>query len=204
MDTETLSRREKFWVIIGPVSWSLLAAFTSPVIHVYFMSHIEPQIFAIARLLETGLAAIVNCTIQSDRLKELYRRYFPLIVITDIIIFTTTSIVGVDYPVVRFLGFSFLNSVSTCLWFMIMKNIINRIIADGDQRTNFDALEKTLTLSASLIGGICAIIWIDLPVEYCVLIQCLGNTIMGCTDLYAFKILNRAYTTNKADSNNNN
>lgn len=152
MNKNLLSTREKFWYLVGPVTVSLVFATTRPIIQIYFVSHIEPQILAMANLLETGLAAIVNYTIQYETLKELYRKYFFYIVITDILIFSATSLIGVDYPAVRFFGFSILNAVSTCLWFMIMKNVVNRIIIDGDERTNFDALNQTTCLAASFIG----------------------------------------------------
>ena len=193
MSENLLSRREKFWYLVGPITISLVFAATRPVIQIYFSSHIEPQTLAMANLLETGLAAIVNYTIQFERLKELYRKYFFYIVITDILIFSATSIIGVDCPAVRFFGFSVLNAVSSCLWFMIMKNVANRIIIDGDERTNFDALNQATCLAASFIGGIFAVIFADIPVEWCVMAQCVANAFMGLTDLYAFKILKRAY-----------
>jgi|GEM_PF-1261089 len=193
MSENLLSNREKFWYLVGPVTVSLVFAATRPIIQIYFVSHIDPQVLAMANLLETGLAAIVNYTIQFERLKELYRKYFFWIVATDILIFSATSLIGVDYPAVRFFGFSILNAVSTCLWFMIMQNIANRIIVDGDERTNFDALNQSTCLAASFIGGVFAVIFVNISVEICVMAQCLANAFMGITDLYSFKILKRAY-----------
>ena len=197
MNKTLLSIREKFWYLVGPITVSLVFAATRPIIQIYFVSNIEPQILAMANLLETGLAAVVNYTIQFERLKELYRKYFFWIVVTDVLIFSTTSLIGVDYPAVRFFGFSILNAVSTCLWFMIMKNVANRIIIDGDERTNFDALNQTTCLAASFFGGIFAVIFVNIPVEICVMAQCLANAFMGVTDLYSFKILKRAYVEEK-------
>ena len=76
---------------------------------------------------------------------------------------------------------------------MVMKNIVNRIIVDGDERTNFDALNQTTCLAASFIGGIFAVIFVNISVEFCVMVQCVANAFMGATDLYSFKILKRAY-----------
>lgn len=193
MNENLLSSREKFWYLVGPVIVSLIFAATRPIIQVYFVSHIEPQILAMANLLETGLAAATNYSIRFEKLKELYRKYFFWIVITDILIFTATSLIGVDYPAVRFFGFSILNAVSTCLWFMIMKNVVNRIIIDGDKRTDFDALNETACLTASFIGGVFAVVFVNISVEICVMAQCLANAFMGFTDLYSFRILKRAY-----------
>ena len=193
MSENLLSKREKFWYLVGPVTVSLIFAATSPIIQIYFVSNIESRILAMANLLQIGLAAVVNYTVQFERFKELYRKYFFWIVATDILIFSVTSLIGVEYPVIRFFGFSFLNAVSTCLWVMIMENIANRIIIDGDERTNFDALKRTVCLMASFTGGVVAILFADIPVEWCVMAQCVANAFMGLTDLYAFKILKRAY-----------
>jgi len=201
MNKNLLSKREKFWYLVGPVTVSLVFAATRPITQVYFVSHIEPQIFAMANLLETGLAVVVNYSIQFDRLKELYRKYFFRIVIADILIFSATSLIGVDYPAVRFFGFSIINAVSSCLWLMIMRNVANRIIADGDERTNFDALNEMTCLAASFVGGVFAIIFIDISVEVCVMFQCLANTLMGVTDLYSFRILKRAYDREEKNEN---
>ena len=202
MNKNLLSIREKFWYLVGPITVSLVFAATRPIIQIYFVSNIEPQILAMANLLETGLAAFVNYTIQFERLKELYRKYFCWIVVTDILIFSATSLIGVDYPAVRFFGFSILNAVSTCLWFMIMKNVVNRIIVDGDARTNFDALNQTTCLAASFIGGVFAVIFVNISVEICVMAQCVANAFMGATDLYSFKILKRAYEEENRNENN--
>ena len=157
------------------------------------MSLIEPRIVAVASLIGTGLSALVNYTIPIDRMKELYRKNFLLIVLTDVILFALISFFGYEYPEVRFMGFSFLNAVSTCLWVMVMRNVANRIIKDGDERTDFDAMNNYTTLSASFLGGIIAVIFVEIPVEYCIAAQCVANLTMGLTDVYSFRMLKRAY-----------
>ena len=196
-----MSKKEKFWYIVGPVTVSLVYAITRPIIQIYFITHIETRILATANLLETGLAAAVNYSIQFEKIKELYRKYFLWIVMADVVTLGATSIIGVDYPAVRFFGMSFTNAVSTSLWFMIMNNVSNRIIVDGDERTNFEALNQSACFFASFMGGVLAVIFVEISVEKCIIAQCLANGFMGATDLYAFRLLKRAYdkTSNSAD-----
>lgn len=186
-----MSNKEKFWYMVGPVLLSFVYALTSPIIHVYFVSLISPRVMAIAALISTGLAAIVNYTITVDKFKEWYQRHFLFIVVSDIIIFCLVSFTSINMPEIRFLGFAFINAVSTCLWVMVMKNLVNNIISDGDERTKFDALNNYTCLCASFLGAILAIIFVEIPVEYCIAAQCVVNFIMGCTDYYSFKMLNK-------------
>lgn len=184
-----MTKKEMVWYLIGPIVMSFTFAITSPIIHIYFTSLISPRVMAIANLLNTALAAITNYSIKYDTLKRLYRTYFHWIVYIDIFIFITVSIFGIDYPEVRFIGFAVLNAVSTCLWVMIMKNVVNIIIKDGDSRTDFEALTQSTCLCANCIGSILAVIFVDIPVECCVIAQCCANAFMGYTDLHAFNLL---------------
>lgn len=195
-----MKKNEKFWYLIGPIMMSFIYAATFPIISVYFYSLVSPKVLALSNILGTGLSAIVNWTIPQKRMKEIYRRNFHWIVLIDIICFCAVSFTGYEYPEVRFIGFSILNAVSTCLWVMIMRNLANRIIEDGDDRTDFDALNRYTELWACFFGAIFALIFTEIPVEYCIAAQCFANTFMGCTDLYSFKMLNKAYELEERSS----
>ena len=190
-----MTRREKFWYLIGPVIMSFTYAATFPIISVYFYSLVSPRVLAISNIIGTGLSAVVNWTIPMDNMKELYRKNFIWIVLLDVTVFCIVSFTGYEYPEVRFIGFSILNAVSTCLWVMVMRNLANRIIEDGDDRTDFDALNRCTELWACFFGAIFAVTFTEIPVEYCIAAQCFANLTMGATDLYTFKILKRAYET---------
>lgn len=172
---------------------SFIYAATFPIISIYFYGLISPRIIAFSNILGTGLSAIVNWTIPQDKMKELYRRNFHWILIVDVILFCIISFTGYEYPEIRFIGFSILNAISTCLWVMIMRNLANRIIGDGDDRTDFDALNRYTELWACFFGAIFAMVFINIPVEYCIAAQCFANTFMGATDYYCFKRLNKSY-----------
>ena len=52
---------------------SFMYALTSPVIHIYFIKQIGPNILAVTNMLSVGLAAVVNSTVPNNKIKELYR-----------------------------------------------------------------------------------------------------------------------------------
>lgn len=188
-----MTTQEKFWYLIGPVMLSFSFAATYPIVQIYFINLIGPKVLAMSNILGTFLSIIVNWTVPKKNMKSWYRKHFLLIVISDIFLTYLFTFFGYQYPEIRFLGFSFLNAVSTCLWVMVMRNVVNRIITDGDQRTDFDALVEYTTLSGSLAGAITAFIFDDVSVEYCLVFQCIANTVFGMTDIYIFRRLNRTY-----------
>jgi len=188
-----MTAKEKFWYLIGPVMLSFSFAATSPIVQIYFISLIGPKVLAMSNILGTFLSIIVNWTVPKKNMKSWYRKHFLLIVISDTLLTYVFTFFGYQYPEIRFLGFSFLNAVSTCLWVMVMRNVVNRIITDGDQRTDFDALVQYTTLSGSLAGAVTAFVFSDIPVEYCLVFQCIANTLFGLTDIYIFKRLNKMY-----------
>ena len=73
-----MNRKQKQWLIIGPVVVSFVFAMTSPVVQVYFMRLVSPNILAIANMLSVGLAAGVNTTVGIDKFMESYRKNFNL------------------------------------------------------------------------------------------------------------------------------
>lgn len=185
-----MDRTTKILLITGPTFFSFIYAITSPSIHVYFINQIGPQVLAASNMITVGLAAVINSTIPNDRLKDLYRRNFYNIVIIDIISFYIVSFLGLEYAVVRFIGFSLMDAISTNLWIIILKNSINRVI-NGDKLTDWESFSKSFSLYASLIGGFIALISADkLNIESCIIAQCIATTVMGILDLKAFTRLN--------------
>lgn len=180
---------------------SFMYALTSPVIHIYFIKQIGPDILAITNMLSVGLAAVVNSTVPNDKIKELYRRNFITIVVVDVLCFCAFSILGMEYAAIRFIGFAVLDAVSTNLWVVIIKNSINRCIS-GDKLTDWDALSKSCALYAGFVGGIIAFLCSDMFTDYielCILGQCICNLTMGITDIKAFKRLERLKISKKVD-----
>jgi len=166
---------------------NFIYSMTSPIIHIYFMRLISSEILAMANIITTALAAIVNVTIQSDKLRDIYRHNFLYIVLIDVICFIFINIESLTIPEIRYLGLAVLNAVSTVLWFTIISDAINHQI-EGTTLTKWTSLNNTVKLIAALIGSLIAIVFNStLEVEYCIILQCIANMIMGITD---YKVYN--------------
>jgi hypothetical protein len=176
----------KLYLLGGTAVVDLVYSATSPIIQVYFISLIDSSILAAANILTAALAAGVNASIQSNKLKDFYRHHFLWIIVIDIICFALISFEGISIPEVRFLGLAILNAVSSTLWFMVVRDAINHQI-EGDRLTKWNSLSETVNLTAALIGSVIAIIFTSIGVEYCIAAQCLANLFMGTTDWLAYK-----------------
>ena len=59
----------------------LVYATTSPIIQVLFVTLVGPSVLAMANILSTGLAAVVNATIPVKSIKDWYRKHFLAIIV---------------------------------------------------------------------------------------------------------------------------
>lgn len=179
--------RIKLLLLSGTMIMDLAYSATSPIIQIHFMRLIDSNILAISNIITTALAAIVNMSVQSDKLKDIYRHNFIYIILIDVICFVLVSFESLNIPEIRFLGLAILNAVSTTLWFVVMNDAINHKI-NGDDLTKWNSLEKTVNLSAVLFGSLIAVV-LSINVEICILLQCIATGIMGTTDWLAYKKL---------------
>lgn len=176
-------------MLTGTTMMSFVHTFTSPSVHLYFMKIVDQRTYAASQLLTCFLTILVNLSVPVDSIKAWYRRNFHWIVTIDVVCFCAVSYLSMEYYYVRFIGLAILTSVSSHLWFMIIRDSINHVIS-GDELTNYMSFCQSFDLTASLLGGILAIIFVELPVEYCILAQCVVNLVFGVTDYIAFKRLN--------------
>lgn len=183
-----MNRKQKVLLIIGPMTMSFIYAMTHPVVQIYFMRLVSSDILAIADMVSTGLAAIVNTTVSVDKCIEYYRKHFVWIVLVDIVCFWIVSFLGVEYVEIRFLGFAVLNAVSTTLWVVVMRNAVNRRIK-GDKLTAWESYADSWYLYASLTGSIVVLIGGSVSIQTAITLQCLANLLMGLTDIKAYKCL---------------
>ena len=180
-----MDNKTKFFILVGPALMDFVYSATQPIIQIYFMRLINSEVLALANILTTGLAAAVNASITSDKIKDFYRQNFFWIIVIDVICFFLINFESLTYPEVRYLGFAVLNAVSTTIWYMIIEDAVNHKIS-GDKLTKWDSFSRSAYLVASLLGGIVAIIC-TFDIEYCIVAQCIANFIMGCTDWKVYK-----------------
>ena len=161
---------------------------TVPVIHIYFIRLISPNVLAISNMLAVSLAAIVNTSITKKKFLRWYDEHFTFIVVTDILLFVVVSCAGMELAAVRYIGMAVINAISTTLWVCVMQNAINNTI-EGQNLTIWQSLAKSYELYASLAGGLAILLIGDIHIEVAIAIQCTANLIMGLTDLKARKLL---------------
>lgn len=185
-----MNNKQKIWLLIGPVEFSFVIALTSPVIQIYFMKLINPNVLAISNMLSVGLAAIVNTSITKEKFLRWYDKHFALIVVTDVLSFIVISCAGMEMATARFIGMAVINALSTTLWICVMENAVNHII-NSKELTMWQGLSRSYELYASLIGGLVLLFIENMDVEVAIAIQCVANLFMGLTDLRAKKLLIR-------------
>jgi len=181
-----MTNKVKFLILSGGALTSFVYCLTSPIIQIYFIKLINAETLAMATILSTGLAAIVNGTIQSDKIKDFYRKNFLWIILLDVICFSFIVFEGLVFPEVRYLGLAVLNAVSSTLWMTVMRDAVNHKLRDGEL-TKWDSLMKSSDLTSALLGSITAMMFTNINIEYCVGAQCVANAIMGFTDWTAYQ-----------------
>ena len=183
-----MNKKQKRWLLVGPVIFSFAMAVTTPVIHIYFIRLISTNVLAISNMLSVGIAAITNTTITKEKFLRWYDEHFTFIVVTDILLFVVVSCAGMEMATMRFIGMAVINAISTTLWICVMQNAINNTI-DGEELTIWQSLSKSYELYASLAGGLVILLIGDMDIEVAIAIQCVANLVMGLTDLRAKKLL---------------
>ena len=185
-----MNKKQKRWLLVGPVIFSFAMAVTTPVVHVYFIRLIDASILAVANMLAVGIAAITNTTITKEKFLRWYDEHFTFIVVTDILLFVIVSCAGMEMAAMRFIGMAVINAISTTLWVCVMQNAINNTI-EGQNLTIWQSLAKSYELYASLAGGLAILLIGDMHIELAIAIQCTANLLMGLTDLRAKKLLTK-------------
>jgi len=171
---------------------SFVMASTGPTLHVYFMQQVNPQLLAFVNMLTVGIAVITNGSVNSKKMLKAYHRYFATIILVDVTAFICVSVVGEYHVEVRFIGFAVINAISTAIWGIVLKNMVNNVW-DGDALTKFNANSKTCGLIASFIGGGLLMFLGDngFSVHTCIIIQCVAMTIDGINDFIIYRVYNK-------------
>ena len=183
-----MNKKQKSWLLVGPVIFSFAMAMTTPIIQVYFIRLVNPNVLAVSNMLAVGLAAIVNTSITKERFLRWYDKHFTLIIVTDILLFVVVSCAGMELAAVRYIGMAVINAISTTLWVCVMQNAINNTIR-GQDLTIWQSLARSYEMYGSLAGGLAILLIGDMHIELAIAIQCIANLFMGLTDLKAKKLL---------------
>ena len=91
----------------------------------------------------------------------------------------------------RFIGFAVLNALSTSIWGIVCKNMINNTYS-GTKLTKFNSNCKTAGLVSGFIGsGILLCITIEIPVHICILMQCVAMITTGVIEYAMYRVFEK-------------
>lgn len=187
-----MTSRQNFWLIVGPAVMTFAFALTSPIVQIYFIKLVDPQVLAIANMLGVGLAAAVNATVTKDKWLDWYREHFLWIVTIDVVSYAVICYAGTECDATyRFIGLAITDAVSMTLWAVVMRGAVNDII-DGERLTKWSSFSDGCKLAASFLGGTVLFFLVDMPIEVALSIQCIANLFCGVTDVHAYRKLERA------------
>lgn len=178
------------WILIISSSFSnLIFGFTSPVVHIYFMSLIEPSVYSSVNFIESGLAAIMNTILSKKKKRYLLKRFAIYILILDTIFFSIISFISPEHILIRFFGLAIINSILNTVWFIMLNDVINHSISGADL-TDFEVLQKSWNLYSSLIGaGIGIFISNQISINLAIIFQIIASIVIAISDGYVFKRL---------------
>lgn len=183
-----MPKQIKFLLLFGDVISSFTFAATAPIVYIYFVKLITPDTLAFSNMLGLGIAAVVNHSVTIDKIKKIYRKYFLLIVITDVVCFAVVCFTSLDNANIRFIGYAIMSAFSTNLWCTILADSINNTIS-GDELTKWSSYARSICLYAALGGALSAMIFTNINITVCLALQVASTLIMAFTDLYAYKLL---------------
>ena len=191
-----MDNKLKYSMIFGSSIMNLAFGFTNPTMVIYFTSRVDPGIYAIANMITLGLGALVNNSINVDRIMKIYKQYFVYIVIADLIGSAIIYSFAIDHVAFRYIAFAILNAITANLWKIVMANAVNNVIG-GDKLTKFNASMSAFDMWASMFGALLAVVVVNansmISVNNCLVLQWFAMLTMGLIDMRAYRKL-RAVT----------
>ena len=185
-----MDNKTKYSMVICGALETFIFGLTNPTMVIYFASRVSPEVLAIASMSSTGLAALINSSVKSDKVLELYKKYFSYIVTFDVLATYVVYACSIDYVAIRYIGMGLISAFSTTLWALMLNNAVNHHLR-GDGLTKFDAFKTSCCLGGSMLGAGLAIFVTDIEITTCLVIQAIGLTISGLVDTHNYKKLTR-------------
>ena len=174
-------------LILNAAMFSFVMAVTSPVVHLYFVKLVDPQVYVTAGIIQTSLAAILTSFMSKEKNRLKMRKIFIYVLLLDSIGYALISLYSIDNVNLRFIGMSFLSSISMTVWFTIMMDMINHKIKETEL-TNFQTTDHAFKLWANVAGGVTAIVLVgNLSINIAIWIQCVANALFAFIDWKAYK-----------------
>ena len=186
-----MSNTIKWLMIVSQDISNLIFGFTTPVVYVYFMSLVSPNIYSLFNFIKAGLAAIVNSLLSNQIYRHCFKQFALYFLALDSILYVIIIFLGIEYINVRFIGLAIINSLLNNIWFIMLSDVLNKNIS-GDELTNFKVLQRSWMLWGSLIGSGIGV-WINnsISIEFALILQAISTVLIAICDGYSFKKLER-------------
>lgn len=186
-----MSNTIKWLMILSGSVFAFIFALTSPTVHLYFMQHVSPQVYATSGMIETALAAVMASLMSKETIRRKMRRIFVFVLALDAVGYAVISLLSLDSATIRFLGIAVLSALTSNIWMTLMMDAINGVLA-GTKLTDFQTLSNSWRLWGTVAGsGLAVILTGMLSLEAAIWLQCASNALASVCDYNGFVNMTR-------------
>ncbi|MCM0759623.1 hypothetical protein M7775_13775 [Sporomusa sphaeroides DSM 2875] len=190
-----MSKSIKWLLILSGSVFAFVFALTSPTVHLYFMQHVSPQVYATSGMVETGLAAVMASLMSKESIRYKMRRIFVFVLALDAAGYAVISLMGMDNATIRFLGLAVLSALTINIWMTLMMDAVNGVMS-GTKLTDFQTLSRSWRLWGTVAGSALAIAVTGiLSLEAAIWLQCGANALYALCDYKGFVNISREVLT---------
>jgi len=186
-----MENRTRYLLLGSEVMICFIFALTAPFVQLHFIKLVSPSVYTVSMLMSTTLCALTQTVLQTKERRAIFRKYLMLIMVLDVILMIGVNYIGIYNISIRFLGATFMNSITSVIWFTIMREVINDTLS-SEKLTNFQVLSQSFQSWATATGGAFAVVLSYLHIEWiivAIVLQCLANLVYAICDYNAYKQL---------------
>lgn len=160
---------------------------TSPAIKTYFFAHVSQQVLAFSNLIEIGLYSLIMSGAAKDSIIDKVKAWIMPIIIIDQILYGVVSLMGLEDASIRFISLAILNSTTTALAVVVIRDCINSHIK-GRELTKYESKLAVASQVPSFIAlALFMLVGIEMHVDTAIYIQWVSFMIIGVANIYFVK-----------------
>lgn len=170
-----------------PLAEGIGMATTWPIIKNFMYANVSPEILSLSNMIEVGLTILINGSIHSDKTMEFFRTRFNWLASVHTLCFIFISLMGENYPELRFIGFAVMTSITGNLYILVFRQSMNRIW-EGDKLTKLQFDTVTWNSVGALIGGSLVFV-LDMSLHQALILQAFTVASSNLCDMVFFKTM---------------
>lgn len=168
--------------ILGSIIFGLCYGYAQSFTQLYFVRNVSNNVYIVSNLIELMLGAFILSVSTNEKIRELLKKVFILIIVGDCLGFTIISLLGLEHVAIRFIGLAILNATTRTLYVVILRDIMNGCM-NGEKLTTLQTLIQSISMWTAAIGYIGAL-FIKIDVDTAILIMSFGCYMMGGCDAF--------------------